>query len=273
MEPSRLSVPTLSLSRDLRRALARARALGVRGVEIDGRRGIAAEQITQTGLRQIRKWLDDEGLVVSAVAFPTRGGYADADRLEARIAATKSALELAHALGAQVVTNHIGDIPPAPVPDADEPEPGWQLLIDVLADIGCWGQRVGATLCAEAGRAAPADLLRVIAALPEVSLQCDIVTGSLLVHRHDPVAAVETLGAHIGFVHVTDAVAGSYAGRGRPAPLGTGEGDVPAVFGALEERAYRGWIGLEAADESASMAELATAIGFLGGRAGDSIGP
>ena len=273
MEPSRLSVPTLSLSRDLRRALARARALGVRGVEIDGRRGIAAEQITQTGLRQIRKWLDDEGLVVSAVAFPTRGGYADADRLEARIAATKSALELAHALGAQVVTNHIGDIPPAPVPDADEPEPGWQLLIDVLADIGCWGQRVGATLCAEAGRAAPADLLRVIAALPEVSLQCDIVTGSLLVHRHDPVAAVETLGAHIGFVHVTDAVAGSYAGRGRPAPLGTGEVDVPAVFGALEERAYRGWIGLEAADESASMAELATAIGFLGGRAGDSICP
>ena len=54
-----MSVPALSLSRDLRRALARARELGVRGVEIDGRRGIAAEHITQTGLRQIRKWLDD----------------------------------------------------------------------------------------------------------------------------------------------------------------------------------------------------------------------
>jgi sugar phosphate isomerase/epimerase len=263
MEPSRLSVPTLSLSRDLRRGLARARELGVRGVEIDGRRGVAAEQITQTGLRQIRKWLDDEGLVVSAVAFPTRGGYADADRLEARIAATKSALELAHALGARVVTNHIGDIPPVPAPDADEPDPAWQLLIDVLADIGRWGHRVGATLCAEAGRAAPADLLRVIAALPEVSLQCDIVTGSLLVHHQDPVAAVETLRSHIGFVHVTDAVAGSYAGRGRPAPLGTGEVDVPAVLGALEERAYRGWIGLEPADESAGMAELAAAIGRI----------
>jgi sugar phosphate isomerase/epimerase len=122
---------------------------------------------------------------------------------------------------------------------------------------------VGATLCAEAGRAAPADLLRVIAALPEVSLQCDIVTGSLLVHHQDPVAAVETLRSHIGFVHVTDAVAGSYAGRGRPAPLGTGEVDVPAVLGALEERAYRGWIGLEPADESAGMAELAAAIGRI----------
>jgi sugar phosphate isomerase/epimerase len=263
MEPSRLSVPTLSLSRDLRRGLARARELGVRGVEIDGRRGVAAEQITQTGLRQIRKWLDDEGLVVAAVAFPTRGGYADADRLEARITATKSALELAHALGTQVVTNHIGDIPAAPTTDADEPDRAWQTLIAVLTDIGVWGHRVGATLCAEAGRAAPADLLRVIAALPDASLQCDIVTGSLLVHRHDSVAAVEALGGHIGFVHLTDAVAGSYAGRGRPAPLGTGEVDVPAVLGALEERAYRGWIGLEPADESAGMAELAAAIGFL----------
>lgn len=265
MEPSRLSVPALSLSRDLRRAFARARELGVQGIEIDGRRGVAAEQITQTGLRQIRKWLDDEGLVVSAVAFPTRGGYADAERLDARIAATKSALELAHALGAHVVINHIGDIPPAAAADADETDPGWQLLIDVLADIGAWGHRVGATLCAEAGRAAPDELLRVIAALPTASLQCDIVTGSLLVHRHDPVAAVETLGAHIGFVHVTDAIAGTYAGRGRPAPLGTGEVDVPEVLGALEERGYRGWIGLEAADESASMPELAAAIGFLGG--------
>jgi sugar phosphate isomerase/epimerase len=263
MEPSRLSVPALSLSRDLRRALARARELGVRGIEIDGRRGVAPEQITQTGLRQIRKWLDDEGLVVSAVAFPTRGGYADVDRLEARITATKSALELAHALGAQVVTNHIGDIPAAPTTDADRPDPAWQTLIAVLADIGVWGHRVGATLCAEAGRAAPADLLRVIAALPDASLQCDLVTGSLLVHRHDPVAAVEMLGSNIGFVHVTDAVAGSYAGRGRPAPLGTGEVDLPAVLGALEERAYRGWIGLEPADELASMAELAAAIGRI----------
>lgn len=265
MEPSRLSVPALSLSRDLRRALARARGLGVRGIEIDGRRGVDAEQLTQTGLRQIRKWLEDEGLVVSAVAFPTRGGYADADRLEARIAATKAALELAHALGAQVVTNHIGDIPPAPATAADEADPAWQLLIDVLADIGAWGHRVGATLCAEAGRAAPADLLRVIAALPTASLQCDIVTGSLLVHRHDPVAAVDMLGSHIGFVHLTDSVAGTYAGRGRPAALGEGEVDVPAVLGALEERAYHGWIGLEPAEESAGMGELAAAIGLLGG--------
>lgn len=236
----------------------------MRGIEIDARRGVDAGQITQTGLRQIRTWLDDAGLVVSAVAFPTRGGYGEADRLEARIAATKAAMQLAHSLGARAVTNHIGDIPPPASVDADGDDPRWSLLIDVLTDLGAWAQRTGVMLCAEAGRAAPADLLRVIAALPESSLQCDIVTGSLVVHGHDPVIAIEALGPHIGFVHATDAVAGAYAGRGRPAPLGTGEVDIPGVLGALEERGYRGWIGLEPADESAGMAELAVAIRRIG---------
>ena len=75
MEPSRLSVPALSLSRNLKQSFARARELGVSGVEIDGRHGIHAEEVSQTGLRQIRKWLEDEGLTVSAISFPDRRAH------------------------------------------------------------------------------------------------------------------------------------------------------------------------------------------------------
>ena len=258
METDRLSVPTTALARDLRTALRRARDLGFRGVELDARGGLEPEAVTQTGLRQIRKWLGDEGVVVSAVAFRTRGGYADAERLEGRIAATKSALQLAHALGAGVVLNHVGDIPPEPA------GPAWRLLVDVLADLGRWSQHVGATLCVEAGRAAPADLARLIAALPQGAIACDIVTGALVVHGHDPVAAVETLGPHVASVHATDAVAGAFAGRGRAVILGTGQVDFPAVFAALEERGYRGWIGLEPVEERAAQRELAAAREFVG---------
>ena len=257
MDTYRLSVAAVALARDLRPALRRARDLGVRAVEIDARGGLEPEQVTQTGLRQIRKWLDDEGLVVSAVSFRTRGGYADAERLEGRIAATKSALELAHGLSAGLVLNQVGEIPP------ESSGPRWQLLVDVLGDIGAWGQRVGATLCVEAGRAAPADLVRLLAAVPEGSFVCDLVTGGLLVHGHDPVAAVETLGSHIASVHATDAVAGAFAGRGRAVILGTGHVDFAAVFAALEERGYRGWIGLEPVDERTGRAELSEAIAFL----------
>lgn len=257
MDTSRLSVATTPLSGDLRTALRRARDLGVTAVEIDARHGLDPDQVTRTGLRQIRKWLGDEGIVVSALSFRTRGGYGDPDRLEGRIAATKAALELAHALGAGIVLNHVGEIPP----DASGPQ--WQLLVDVLGDLGAWGQRVGAILCAEAGRAAPADLVRLIAALPEGSLACDIVSGALVVYGHDPVAAVEALAPHVASVHVTDAVAGSFAGRGRAVILGSGEVDVAALLAALEERGYRGWIGLEPVEDRAARAEFAAAIAFL----------
>jgi sugar phosphate isomerase/epimerase len=257
VDTSRLSAAAVSLSRDLRTALRRARDLGLAAVELDARGGLSPDQLTQTGLRQIRKWLGDEGIVVSAVTFRTRGGYADTDRLEGRIVATKQALDLAHAFGARVVLNHVGDIPPEP----DGPQ--WQLLVDVLTDIGLWGQRVGATLCAEVGRASPADLARLIASVPEAGLSCDLVTGAAIVHGHDPVAAVEVLGPHIESVHATDAVAGAFAGRGRAVVLGTGQVDLPAVFAALEERAYRGWIGLEPVEERTAREELAAAIDYV----------
>ncbi|MCE9631979.1 MAG: sugar phosphate isomerase/epimerase [Planctomycetia bacterium] len=257
MDTSRLSVPAAAFSTDLRRALRLARDLGVHGIELDARSGIDPEQLTQTGLRQIRKWLGDEGVTVSAVSFRTRGGYADGARLEGRIAATKAALKLAHDLGAGVVLNHVGDIP------EEAAGPHWNLLVDVLTDIGNFGQHVGATLCAEAGRAAPADLARLISTLPAGSLTCDIVTGSLVVHGHDPAAAVETLAAHVAAVHATDAIAGPFAGRGRAVILGTGQVDLATTLATLEECGYRGWIGLEPVDERASRTELAAAIASL----------
>lgn len=257
MDTSRISVPAALLAKDLRRALRVAHDLGVHGVELDARHGLDPAEMTQTGLRQIRKWLGDEGVVISAISFRTRGGYGDPDRLEGRIAATKAALKLAHDLGAGLVLNHIGDIP------AEQAGPQWQLLVDVLTDLANFGEHVGATLCAEAGRAAPADLARLIAALPAGGLLCDLVTGALVVHDHDPVTAVNVLGHHVASVHATDAVAGAFAGRGRAVVLGTGQVDFPAVFAALEERSYRGWIGIEPVDERNARDELADAVTHL----------
>jgi sugar phosphate isomerase/epimerase len=250
-------VPAVALSRDLRQALRVARDLGFHAVELDARSGLDPAQVSQTGLRQIRKWLGDEGLVVSGVAFPTRGGYGDSERLEGRIAATKAALKLAYDLGAEFVFNQVGEIPAA----TDSPE--WQLLVDVLTDIGTYSQQVGGTLCVEAGRAAPADLARLIAAVPEGSLACDIVTGSLVVHGHDPAEAVTTLGDHVAAVHATDAVAGPFAGRGRAVILGTGQVDFATVFATLEERAYQGWIGLDPVEPRDARQEMAEAVEFL----------
>jgi sugar phosphate isomerase/epimerase len=256
MDRAPVCVPAGALATDLRTAFRRARALGVKGVELDVRADLDGGRISATGVRQLRKWLADEGLEVAALRFPTRGGYADSDRLEARIEGTKRALELAHGLGTHVVTNHVGAIPAAE-------DPAWGVLLGALRDLAVWSERAGATLCAEAGRASPADLLRLAAVLPQGGLGCTLVTGALVVHGHDPVAAAMDLAGILRHVWLTDAVPGSFAGHGRPVPLGRGDVDVLATLGTLEERGYRGWLGLEVVDGADPAGELAAAIARL----------
>jgi len=47
---------------------------------------------------------------------------------------------------------------------------------------------------------------------PQVRSGADLVTGTLIVHGHDPVEAVETLGGHVLVAVRADAIAGAYAG-------------------------------------------------------------
>ena len=259
MNSSRLAVPVLPLASDFRRSISIAREFGIGGIEVDGRYGIDLATLSDTGVRQIRKWLDDAGLHVAAVSFPTRGGYADQNRLEARVLATKQAMLQAHRLGASVLLGHLGDIP------SSKEDPGWQVLVDVLSDLGRTGQQTGAIFCAEAGRAGPDDLKKVIESVPDGSLQVHLVTGALLVHGHDPADAAITLAGDIGYVHATDAVAGAYAGHGKAVPLGTGQVDLPPVLAILEERGYRGWVGVEAitAQREGAAREIASALTSL----------
>jgi sugar phosphate isomerase/epimerase len=257
MFTNRLSVSASGLSRHFRDSLKIAHDLGVDGIEVDARYGLSPDEVSRSGLRQIRKWLEDYGLRVSAVNFPTRRGYGDSDALEARVTATKSAMQLAYDLGARLLTLHVGEIP------LSDDEPEWKLLLEVLADLGAWGDRVGTTIAVEAGRADPEDLLRLFTALPQGAVSCDLSTGLLVVHRHDPVEAIQLLGQHVVYVHATDAIAGLIAGRGRAVVLGTGQVDFPAVLGSLEEQAYHGWLSLEAVEPVAARREIENVVGFL----------
>lgn len=256
---ARIAVPALSLARRLRPALEAVRAIGATGVELDARGGLSPDELSRSGTRQIRGWLADCGLSVAAVAFPVRRGFGDPEALDRRVAATREAMRLAHNLGAKVLTTHSGEIP------ADPDDPARRLMTDVLGDLCRHADHVGVRLALEAGRNAPESLDGLLGALPEMAVGCDLVTGALLVHGHDPAAAAATLGSRVAFVHLTDAVAGAFAGRGRAAALGSGQVDLAGVLAVLEERAYRGWIGLEAIEGESAAGDLAAAIRLVRG--------
>lgn len=255
--PLKIGIKLASLGMPLRQGLPIAARLGAQGVELDARHQVPLGELSQSGIRQLRKMLEDLNLRVCAIGFPTRRGYNVREELEPRIAATRQAMKLAYELGAGLVVNHVGRIPEASE-GAD-----WDLLIQVLTDLGRYGQHVGALLAAETGAEAPADLKRLIDALPPGSLAVNLDPGNLIVNGFSPREAVSQLGPHILQVHAKDGVRDLAQRRGVEVPLGRGSADFPALLGELEEYQFQGYLTIERENARDPVREIGQAVEYL----------
>jgi sugar phosphate isomerase/epimerase len=253
----KIGIQIASLGLPLARAVPLVAQWGVQAIELDARRGFTPQEASQTALRQLRKMLTDHRLRVSAVSYATRRGYDTPDDLERRVDGTKWAMKLAAALGAPLVVNRVGEIP------EKSEGPQWDLLLQVLHDLGRAGQHIGALLAAETGAESPDALVPLLGALPPGSLVVDLNPGNLLVHGHAPLDAIEKLGPHILHVHATDGVRDRARGRGQRVELGRGMADWPALLGALEQQDYRGDFTIERSDTDDTAYELESAVKYL----------
>ena len=257
MSNVRIGIQTRSLRQPLKQALHTAALLGAEGVEIDCRTELVSGEMSQTGLRQFRKLLGDLNLRVSAVAFPTRRGYDVVDELDRRVFATQAAMRFAHELGAEVVINRVGRIPD----NASDPQFG--RLVEVLASLASYGDRVGARLAAQTGQESPAQLARLLDALADQTLGVDLHPSALIFHGHSPQEAVAEIGARVLHVHAADAVHDFSAGRAREVELGRGTADLPALLGRLTEFDYRGWVTIERREAADPITEIENAVAYL----------
>lgn len=253
----RVGIELASLRLPFRKALLTAAQMGVQGVEIDARQELSPEELTQSGIRHVRKILEDFNLRVATVRFRTRNGYHVQQGLDRRIEATKNALKLAYDLGAGILINHIGKIP------AEDDVPGNTLLNSVLTDIGQHAQRVGAMLVAETGTDSGAELARLIDAVPQGSLGLDFNPAELVLNSLSPQEILTAVGRHVLNVHVADATRDVSLRRGYEVALGRGSVDWPELLGMLEERDYRGWFILQRRDSSNPVLDLSDALRYL----------
>jgi sugar phosphate isomerase/epimerase len=240
-----------------KKALHVAAQLGADAVEIDARGELNLRQLSQTGLRQLRKMLDDLRLKVAAVTFHTLRGYDALADLGPRIEATKAAMEAAHDLGTSVVVNDIGRIP------SDTDSDDWRLLVEVLDELGQYGNRVGATLAAETGSESPEQLARLLAHLPEGALAIDFNPGNLVASGFDPLEALASVGPHIIHVHATDGICDRAASRGKLVSVGQGAVDFPAVLAGLDGHGYDGHFTIQHVGGSDPVAQIGRTIQYL----------
>jgi len=253
----KLGLELATLRMPLKKALLTARELGVEAVEIDLRNELSQDDLSRTGIRSVRKMLDDLNLRLAAVAFRTRRGYATLADLDARVDATKKAMSAAYELGTSVVINHIGQIP------ADSDASLRSTLLEVLADIGRHGQKCGAFLAAETGAQPGEELAALIQSLPPGSLNIDFNPANLIINGHSPTAAMRALAPHVVHFHATDATRDVAQGRGFEVPLGQGTAELPELLALLEEQQYRGYLTISRHNTRSPLEDAKQAIQFL----------
>jgi sugar phosphate isomerase/epimerase len=253
----KIGIQLASLRLPFRKAVAAAARLGASGIEIDARGEIRPGDLGQTGLREVRRLLEEYNLRVAAVGFQTRRGYDVPEEIDRRVAATKAAMKFAAELGATVVVNQVGQVPAEPEGLA------WNLLVQTLADLGNYGQHVGATLAAQTGTESGADLARLIAALPPGAIGVDLDPGNLIINGFSPRETVQGVGAAVLHVHARDGVRDLARGRGLEVPLGRGSADFPALLAALEEHPYRGYFTIARQGADDPEFEIGEAVKYL----------
>lgn len=257
MPTFRIGIQLASLRMPFKQALLTAGRLGAQAVEIDARSEVRPEEISVTGLRQIRKMLSDANLRVATVRFATRRGYHVVEDLDRRVAATKAAMRLAYELRAPYVVNSVGRVP-------DEPSGAeWDLLVQVLKELGNFGARTGAILIARTGTEDGATLARLLAALDAGSVGVDFDPAGLIENGYSVTEAVRELGSCVRHVRARDAVRDRAQGRGVEVQLGRGSADFPALLGALEDFAYRGDLTIERNHSDDPEREIAEAVAYL----------
>lgn len=248
---------TRSLRAPLRKAIAIAAELGAEGVVIDARNELRIAEFSQTSFRQFRKLLEDHGLRVAAVSFPTRRGLDDPEDLERRVLALRDAMAFAYQIGARVLLCNQDTLP-----DAEAESSSWSTLIDSLRLLSDHGDRVGVR-AAVGSAEAPDRQAELFTHLPEGTIGADLDPAALVAAGHDPEEAATLLGPHLLHLRAHDAVREAGARRATETQLGRGMVDVPTLLARVEEHAYRGWVSVERNEAVDAREDLANAIAYL----------
>jgi sugar phosphate isomerase/epimerase len=246
-----------TLRQPFKSAIVTAAELGATAVEINGRTEVRAEQLSQTGIRHIRKMLSDLNLGVSAIHFQTNYGYGDLQMLDRRVEGTKATLKLAYELGCNVVVNRVGKIPPEPTDES------WSTMVQSLADIGNYSQKAGAWLAARTGADDGETVKGLIDSLPIQSLMIDFDPAELLINGHSPTDTMKLLAPQVVNCRARDAVTDFSLGRGIEVAMGQGAVDWPALLGLLEEQSYAGYLTAHRENSQNPIGDCREAFAFL----------
>jgi len=249
-----------SLKLGVKKGMAKASALGLRGFQVGVARGeLAPEHLSRTGQRDFLRQAHDHGLEISALLADYGKGFTDPNLAGELIEKMKRCIDLAVGLEVRVLSTHVGVIP------EDESAPARETMSAVLTEIAAHAARCGRCIAAETGPEEPELMRAFFESLHCDGLKVNYDPANLVMRGFDPVAGVRTLHSYIVHTHAKDGRRLPTPGQPREVPLG--EGDVPfrEYLAAMAEIGYEGYYTIERETGADPAADIARAKRFLEG--------
>lgn len=276
----KIGIMAESLKLPMEQALARAKAMGVDGVQLTVSHGqLEYSTMTEEKIQQVKGWLAQNGLQVSALNGDFGGhGFTLAEENPARIEKSKKVVDLAVALGAPVVTTHAGVIP------QDENHPRYAVLKSAFQELGRYAKEKGIVFAIETGPEKATTLKCFLDSLETEGVGVNMDPANLvMVTGDDPAQAVRTLGSYIVHTHAKDgkmfqqtapqkiydffAVGGIEDMRLEEyfleTPLGEGGVDFDAYIQALQDIGFAGYLTVEREVGPDPVGDIEKAVDFL----------
>lgn len=276
----KIGVMVDSLGLGVRDGIQKARALGAEGIQLYAVKGdMAPENLDAPARRALLSFIRNSGMTVTALCGDPGGhGFADPAQNPARIARSKKIMQLATDLACTVVTTHIGVIP------SDPAHPRYAVMQQACAELGRFGEQIGARFAIETGPESAPVLRSFIESLGTGGVGVNLDPANfVMVTDQDPVEAVRLLGPHIVHTHAKDGrmlrktdpeiIYNFFAEGGIgdlrmddyfiETPLGEGSVDFPAYLAALRDIGFDGWLTIERETGADPAADIGMAIGYL----------
>jgi L-ribulose-5-phosphate 3-epimerase len=259
-------------------SMRRCAELGADGVQLYAVQGeMAPENLTPAMVREKRSIIEDNGLVVSALCGDLGGhGFTRREEIRAKIERSKRIVELALAMGTDIVTTHIGVVP------ADPDCETYHVLQEACGELAAFADSCGAHFAIETGPEPAARLREFLDSLHSRGVAVNLDPANLaMVSGDDPVRAVEILKDYIVHTHAKDGrmlkktdpqrIYDFFADGGDlcvddyflEVPLGEGDVDFDAYLRALQRIGYQGFLTIEREVGDDPARDIALAVSFL----------
>lgn len=256
MPRHRIAVATAAFDQSLRQSFQTARKVGAHGVHLNARTEVRPTEYSETGIRQLLHEISESGMSVASLSFPTRRSFYDQDQLEARVAATKIAMEFTRKLNAKVLTLRVGSIPSDP--DTNE----YRLLVDVLNELARHGNHVGTSLSITPTREQPELLLQLVESAIEGHVNIDFDPARFAMAGISASDSFRQLHKDIGHIRIRDGVR-DIDGGGMEVAVGRGDIDWDELLAMIDESTYSGWLTVERTTGEDRILDSHQAIQFV----------